>query len=174
MAQVFASHMPPRNHSSAPRFDSAKPQELPIYFSELELLFDSAQISANQEKKENAQCYLQYEDFELWGTLPEFHSPTTYEEFKAAVLHLYPGANTEHQYCLADINHLISNRLRVGVQSLEDLSTYYHQFLVITTYLRSKNQIAEVEQQCLFIQGFQPELIQRITQHLQVKSPNHH
>ena len=88
-----------------------KPRELPIYFSELELLFDSAQISADQEKKENAQHYLQYEDFELWGTLPEFQSQTTYEEFKAAVLRLYPGANTERQYCLADVNHIISDHL---------------------------------------------------------------
>src|SRR6266567_956505 len=110
MAQAFALPMPPHNHLSAPRFDSAKPRELPIYFSELELLFDSAQISANQEKKENAQHYLQYEDFKLWGTLPEFQSPTTYEEFKAAVLRLYPGVNTDCQYCLAEVNHLISNR----------------------------------------------------------------
>src|SRR6266704_3476986 len=139
MAQAFASPMPPCNHSSVPRFNSVKPRELPIYFSELELLFDSIHIFAHQEKKENAQCYLQYEDFKLWGTLPEFQSPTTYEEFKAAVLHLYPGANTERQYCLADVNHLISDRLWVRVQSLEDLSTYYHQFLVITTYLQSKN-----------------------------------
>src|SRR6266568_4820112 len=113
MAQVFTSPMPPQNHSSTPRFNSAKPRELLIYFSELELLFDSAQISNDQEKKENAQCYLQYEDFELWGTLPECQSPTTYEEFKAAVLCLNPGANTEHQYCLADINHLISDHLQV-------------------------------------------------------------
>src|SRR6266704_6856993 len=120
MPQAFASPMPPLNHLSAPRFNSAKPQELPIYFSELELLFDSAQIFADQEKKENAQDYLQYEDFELWGTLPEFQSPTTYEEFKAAVLRLYPGVNTDCQYCLGDINHLISDCLRVRVQSLED------------------------------------------------------
>src|SRR6266704_3354551 len=98
MPQAFASPMPPLNHLSAPRFNSAKPRELPIYFSELELLFDSTQISADQEKKENAQHYLQYEDFELWGTLPELQSLTMYEEFKAAVLCLYPGANTERQY----------------------------------------------------------------------------
>src|SRR6266704_2663655 len=34
--------------------------------------------------------------------------------------------------------------------------------------------MAELEQKCMFIHGFQPSFISKITQHLQLKQPNYH
>ena len=165
---VVGAPMPARNHSSAPKFDPSKPRDLPIYFQELELLLANAQIIGEQEKKENARRYLQREDFELWGSLPEFDAPTTYEGFKAAVRRLYPGATEERKYCLADIDRLTKERYQLGIQSLEELSAYYRQFLVMTTYLLGRGRMADVEQKRRFIRGFQPGFSHRIAQRLQL------
>jgi hypothetical protein len=46
--------MPPRGHSSAPKFNPDIPRELQHYFKELEMLFTTAQIVNNEEKKTHA------------------------------------------------------------------------------------------------------------------------
>ena len=171
---AVAAAMPARNHSSAPRFDSNKPRELPIYFRELELLLDSAQIVADQEKKENARRYLQREDFELWKSLPEFAANVTYEDFKTAVLRLYPGATEDRKYCLADVDRLIEDRKQEGIQTLEELSGYYRRFLVMTSYLLDTGRMAPVEQKRLFIKGFPTPFLRKVDQRLQIKFPDHH
>ena len=173
-ASRYAVPMPARNHSSAPKFDPARPRDLPMYFQELELLLASANIVDHQAKKEHARRYLQYEDFELWGTIPEYHIPTAYDDFKNAIMSLYPGATDERRYSVADVHRLVAERSALGIHSLEDLSAYFRQFLVITAYLLQQGRMAEVEQQHLFIRGFQPSLISRVAQRLQLKDPDHH
>jgi hypothetical protein len=46
--------MPPCGHSSAPQFNPEVPQELQIYFQELEMLFGPAHINNSMEKKKHA------------------------------------------------------------------------------------------------------------------------
>jgi hypothetical protein len=173
-AQAGQSRMPARNHSSAPRFNSAKPRELPIYFQELELLFVDNHVLHDQTKKEHARRYLPHEDFELWGSLQEFGATYTYQQFKIAVMKLYPGATEERKYARADVDRLIGERLRLGIQSAEDLSTYYRQFYVMTKYLVDLERMARHEQSRAFLTGFQPELANRVHQRLQLKNPDQH
>jgi hypothetical protein len=167
-------HMPARNHSSAPRFDSKKPRELPAYFDELEALMEAAKIVEGSAKKAHAKRYAHFNDGELWASLPEFAEPFTYEMFKAKVLEQYPGATAERRYNIQDVDKLVGERLRLGIISLEDLATYYRQFYVMTQFLIDRGRYSSAEQSRAFIRGLQPQFCQRVDQRLQLRHPDHH
>jgi hypothetical protein len=76
--------MPPRGHSSAPKFTPDVPRELQRYFKELELLFRLAQIVDNAEKKKHACRYVDIDTVDLWEAIPEFDSTKTFDDFKSA------------------------------------------------------------------------------------------
>jgi hypothetical protein len=57
--------MPPRGHSSAPKFNPDIPWELQRYFKELEMLFATAQIVNNEEKKKHACQYVNIDTADL-------------------------------------------------------------------------------------------------------------
>ncbi|KAG5732632.1 hypothetical protein E4T56_gene16915 [Termitomyces sp. T112] len=90
--------------TTAPKWDESYPRELPQYFKELEYLFAECGIANNTQKKEYTSRYISYDIVETWLGLPEFGNniiignnaprPYTYQEWKAAVLRLYPGADT--------------------------------------------------------------------------------
>jgi hypothetical protein len=52
------STMPPRGHSSAPKFTPDVPRELQRYFKELELLFGPVQVVDDTEKKKHTCRYV--------------------------------------------------------------------------------------------------------------------
>jgi hypothetical protein len=66
--------MPPRGHSSAPKFTPDVPRELQCYFKELELLFGLAQVVDGMEKKKHACRYINIDTADLWEAIPEFDS----------------------------------------------------------------------------------------------------
>ena len=84
-----------RTDTAAPSFNTERPRELPCYFMELELLMALARVTAEQECKLLAMQYIPFDDCQLWSGLPEFSPNLTYEEFKVAILKLYPGATEE-------------------------------------------------------------------------------
>ena len=79
--------MPIHNENMAPKFDSTKPQKLPYFFEDLELLFARAWIEEDKTKKKLAIVhYVNYTMGQMWKTFPEFKSPTTsYQDFKKAI-----------------------------------------------------------------------------------------
>jgi hypothetical protein len=122
---MAAIPMPAKNHSSAPSFNPNKPRELPSYFEELEILLDAAQIVDDQSKKEQAKRYVPREDADLWVSLAEYAAGSSYEDFKAAVLRLYPGADDERKYSRHEVDRFVADRQRLGIASLEELASFY-------------------------------------------------
>jgi hypothetical protein len=166
--------MPARGDRSAPRFDPKQPRELRRYFADLDFVFQRANVTTDQSKKQHACRYADVDTSELWEALPACTDNTkTYDEFKAEVLALYPGAEEERKWSVTDMDALIGERSRLGIISLSDLGDYYRQFLAITTFLRSKTRLSDAEQSRAFVRGFQPELWARISQRLQLKLPDH-
>jgi hypothetical protein len=128
--------MPAQGDRSAPRFDPKQPRELCRYFSDLDFIFQRANVTADQSKKQHACRYADVNTSELWEALPAYTDDTkTYDEFKAEVLALYLGAEEERKWSVTDMDALIGERLRLGIISLSDLGDYYPQFLAITTFL---------------------------------------
>ena len=103
--------MPARTERSAPTFDPKQPRELTRYFRELEALFTRCKITDEQEKKSYARSYLDVDSDDLWSELPEFGNTSTYDIFKKAVLALYPGAEQERKWSIADMDKLTGERV---------------------------------------------------------------
>ncbi|KAF7372028.1 hypothetical protein MVEN_00061100 [Mycena venus] len=150
--------MPARGDRNAPQFDSSKPHEL----------------RHSTDRKKHATRFLSVEDQETWEALPSFQEArNSYAEFKADVLKLYAGNDEERRFELSDMDALIGHYSRVGILSLEDLTTFYRKFLRITTYLISKKRLSEVEQSRSFLRAMQPASFSvDVKLRLQIKKPD--
>ena len=119
--------------------------------------------------------YTDFDTEQVWKTFPEFKNNTTsYQDFKQAILVHYPDASGDFIYSLRDMDSLIGERQRIGINSTQDLSNYHLQFMSITTWLKEKKHLGELEQQRAYIRAFQPPLLSAIQNRLQLKNPDHH
>ncbi|KAJ7258618.1 hypothetical protein C8J57DRAFT_1073625 [Mycena rebaudengoi] len=167
--------MPARGDRNAPQFDSSKPRELPRYFSDLEFHFNRVGITDATEKKGHSTRFLSVEEQDIWESLDEFKPTSTYEQFKAAVLKLYPGTDANRKYTLADLDALVGEYARLGIFSRGDYSEFYRQFLVITQFLISRQRLSIAEQSRSFRRAIAPaHLWARVHQRLQIKKPDVH
>ena len=98
--------MPARGHATAPKFSPDQPCELCCYLSELENLLAAANITVDKQKKLQACRYLDFESAELWQAIPTFIGGT-YDLWKEALYKLYPGAEADKKYTIADMNKLV-------------------------------------------------------------------
>jgi hypothetical protein len=168
-------HMPARGERAAPTFDKSKPRELLRFFDELEYLLARAEITDHAEMKRQVLRFVDFDTEQIWKTFPEFSQPTsTYKEFKDAVLVHYPDASGEYIYSLRDMDLLIGERQRIGINSTQDLADYHLQFLAITSWLIDKAQLGILEQQRAYIRAFPPNFMAQVMNRLQMKSPDHH
>jgi hypothetical protein len=117
---------------------------------------------------------LEIDSTDLWETLPEFCATSTYEEFVSAVLALYPGASEEHKWSMIDIDTLIGECLHVGILMVSDLAQYFCTYYTIMEFLKSKGHMSDLDQSCMFVQGFQLELWAMIKNCLTIKFPDHY
>ena len=69
---------------------------------------------------------------------------------------------------------LISERQCIGIATMQDMSDYHVQFLAITRWLISKDQLADLEQQCAYVQAFQPQFLALVMNQLAIKLSDHH
>ena len=99
--------MPPRNNSTAPKWDESCPHKLNQYFRELEYLLADCSVNDKTQKKEYAAWYLLYDMAETWLGLPKFNNHTC-AKWKAAVLCLYPEAEESARYTLQDLEQLVN------------------------------------------------------------------
>ena len=162
--------MPACGEDAAPVFNKLKPRELPKFFDELEYLFERADIQRGKDKKRHTLRYVDFETEELWRAIPEFAG--SYNKFKAAILNLYPDASEDNRYCLGDIDILIGERLRLGINSVNDLADFNTRFLVTTSWLIDRQQLSDLEQRRSYIRAFPPSLLTSILARLQIKFPN--
>lgn len=166
--------MPVRGDRAAPKFDPKQPRELRRYFADLEFAFIRAQVTDVAEQKRHSTRYVDVDTSELWETVPEFLDATkTFDEYCTAVAALYPGADEDRKWSVADMDKLVGERTRLGILSLGDLGEYYRQFLIITTFLRSKGRLSEAEQSRAYVRGFTPDFWRIVSQRLQLKNPDH-
>jgi len=174
MSTATTLSMPSRGERTAPQFDPKRPRELRRYFADLDVQFVRASVTNGADQKKFACRYVDIDTCEMWESLVEFtDTAKSFNEFKKAVLALYPGSEEERKWSVADMDKLVGERSRLGVISIADLGEYHRQFLAITTFLRAKNRLSEAEQSRAFARGFQPDLWARISQRLQLKLPDH-
>jgi hypothetical protein len=170
---VSVIHMPACGHSTAPRFDG-NALNLRLYFDEVESL--SIDAGLNEEGKiRHALRYASREDNELWSTLPEAQAQAPdYARFRDAVVKLYPGADDERKYAESDLQWLIDTQQQYGIESRAELGHYYREFRRISKFLIDKRHLSDIEQNKMYMRGFDEQLRERVKGRLQVKFPDHY
>ena len=169
--------MPMRGERSAPLFDQKEPSELGRYFNQLEKLFVRCNIIADQEKKEYATSYVKSNVADSWEALPEYtNHEVEYQIFKERLYELYNQSTL--RYVLADLDRLVGERQRVGMRSLQDISEFHLQFIVIATYLLNNALVSnrELSQAYLrvFDEAFQTRILMRLNILLPITTQHYH
>jgi hypothetical protein len=113
-----------RGHTTAPKFSPDQPRELRRYFEELEVLFGSCNITAEPEMKKHTCRYLDIDTSDFWQSILEY-GVMTYAVWKTAIYKLYPGSDNQHQWTLTDMDKLVGERTRLGIQSVDELASDY-------------------------------------------------
>jgi hypothetical protein len=168
------ANLPGRNERSAPKFDESQPDELDPYFADIQDLLDRHAIVDDAECKQAAVKYLKTRTASLWKTTEAWADATkTYDDFKAEVFRLYPGATGDRTYTLQDLDLIIGHYARSGILSATDLGEYYRRFILVSRYLISKGRLASQEQSRSFFRGLQTQLEAKTRERLQQKFVNH-
>ncbi|TDL16943.1 hypothetical protein BD410DRAFT_730670 [Rickenella mellea] len=165
--------MPARSHHSAPRFDGAASQ-LSRFFEDVEIAAHDVVLS-EEDTITWATRYARREDAELWTALPAYAAvPKVYQNFKTAVLALYPGADLTRQYRMQDMDDLVAERARKPITSRLKLGVYSRAFSRISAHLRTHDRASETECQRAFLQGFSGDLLPRLRNRLEITNIAHH
>ncbi|KAG5348620.1 hypothetical protein C0989_009444, partial [Termitomyces sp. Mn162] len=156
------ARMPPHNDTTAPKWDKSHPRELPQYFNGLDYLVADCGITDDTQKKDYAACYFSYDTVETWLGLPKFGNniiignnapqPYTYQEWKAAVLRMYPGTDA---------------------MTLGRFSDYYQDFQHIARWLLANSKLYCNEEHHLLQQGIPTLLWSKIVCQLEITLPDH-
>ncbi|KAI9058993.1 hypothetical protein FKP32DRAFT_1580670, partial [Trametes sanguinea] len=167
--------MPPRGDPRAPYFDPDNPRTLRRFFQDLEALFERSGVESDAQKKQWVLRYFSIDVADLCENLPECADDTkTYEDFKRAIIALYPGADDSRKYSLADVENLVARRASAPIATAAELSSYYRDFYAMTSYLISQNRLSTSEQSRLFVRGIAQPLWGQVSQRLQLKLPDHY
>ncbi|KZT19012.1 hypothetical protein NEOLEDRAFT_1183764 [Neolentinus lepideus HHB14362 ss-1] len=172
MADVKA--LPSRHDKAAPVFNPENPRSLLHYLEDLEDLFKvhPTLIMNEADKKRTAIKYVPMHEEEMWKGLLEYEDAAKiYEEFVTALKTLYPAVRKDQRYSVGDMDRLVGERVRIGIHNLADLSTFYHELLLITHFLHHRDLISEHEQNCAFQHAFSQDLWTKVYTCLQIKNP---
>ncbi|KAG5348588.1 hypothetical protein C0989_009643, partial [Termitomyces sp. Mn162] len=181
---AWCARMPLHNDTTVPKWDESHPRKLPQYFKELEYLFTDCGIADDTQRKEYAARYVSYDTAETWLGLPEFGDnitignnapcPYTYQEWKVAVLKLYPGTDTSARYNLGNLEQLVNQTFNSGLATLGRFSDYYRDFQRIARWLLANGKLYRNEEHRLFQQGIPMLLWSKIVCRLKITLPDHH
>ncbi|KAG5348720.1 hypothetical protein C0989_008658 [Termitomyces sp. Mn162] len=121
---------------------------------------------------------------ETWLGLPKFGDnivtsnnapqPYTYQEWKAAVLRLYPGADTSACYNLGDLEQLVNQTFNSSLVTLKKFLDYYRDFQCIARWLLANGKLYHNEEHGLFQQGIPMSLWSKIICRLKSTLLDHH
>jgi hypothetical protein len=168
------ANLPGRNERSAPTFDESRPQELTQYFTGLQALLHRFNVINDEDRKQAAVRYLKIETENLWKTTSSWSDPTqSFDDFKAEVFRLYPGATGDRSYTLQSLDLIIGHYARTGILSSDDLGEYYRRFILVSRYLISKGRLSTQEQSRSFFRGLPPQLEALVKTRLQQKFIDH-
>ncbi|KAG5349088.1 hypothetical protein C0989_006076, partial [Termitomyces sp. Mn162] len=135
-------------------------------------------------KKEYVAQYISYDTAETWLGLPKFGNnviignntprPYTYQEWKVAVLRLYPGADASTRYHLGDLERLVNQTFNSGLATLGRFSDYYRDFQRIARWLLANSKLYRNKERCLFQQGIPTLLWSKIVCRLEITLPDYY
>ncbi|KAF8802911.1 hypothetical protein BYT27DRAFT_7111158 [Phlegmacium glaucopus] len=156
-------YLPLPGEATAVFFDKVKPRKLLRFFEHLDRLYSRFGLEDEEKKKR----YMETE--ECWKTFPEYGDSTAaYSNFKKAIMQIYPSSNTSTLYTIRDMEHLISERQRLGITTCDDLANFHTAYFSLTQWLISNGYISKHEQQRRYMRVIPQSLIPAVSTRLQI------
>ena len=166
--------MPARGHATAPDFDPTQLRTLRQFFQDIETLFERCGVVEDQSRKQWVVRYMPIDVADLCETLATFSPGKLYKEFRTEIKSLYPGAEDERKYTIADVKSLVARRAASPIHNITELLSYYREFFTMTMYLIKQRRLAESKQSRLFVEGITQPLWDQVQLRLQIKLIDHY
>ena len=175
-AAAPSGRFPFRGAHGCPTFEG-HPTSLDRYFLDIEEIFVMLSITADDAAKINkALYYLDDATNRLWkpyATKPD-GSARSWDEFKAAVMLLYPGADLQRLYSVNDLESLVLKTAARGIYTRVEYGEFFREFSLISAYLLRENRVDQRYVEKWFILAFGEDTRAKIERRLYVKHPDHH
>jgi hypothetical protein len=137
--------MPMRTERSAPTFDPNEPHMLVRYFEDLDMLLARANIADIDQRMRYSRNYVLISVADLWEVLSKADGQHTWEQYKAAVIALYPGIESGKRFSNADLDHIVANWSKRGIRTLGEWAEFYREFLQVSRYLLNQHKLSTNE-----------------------------
>lgn len=167
--------MPMRRERTAPVFDVTKPRTLNAYFEELDMLFGRANIIDDQEKKQFALRYVDYEIGDDWKSKTEFADPNaTFEQWRNIVYKLYPGADAAALATRGGLQDLVNQTRKKGIRTLGDWAEFHRTYHTQSKWLIDHGKISTIDQNHWATMAIGPDVMKLLATRLITKNPDVH
>ncbi|KAI0070238.1 hypothetical protein K474DRAFT_1609064 [Panus rudis PR-1116 ss-1] len=148
--------MPARTHPSAPRFNGDG-RQLKRYFKDVEELLRGAQIFDLPTRVYHAKRYADPLDAESWIGA-NIAAATTWDQWKEAVIALYPEASEDWKYSYGNLDRLTQEFRKKGIFAKTELGNYHRRFKAISDFLLGKGRVSQTQINLEFPKGFHDSL----------------
>jgi hypothetical protein len=138
--------MPMRTECSAPIFDSNEPRTLVRYFEDLNMLLACANVANIDQRLRYSRNNVLISVANLWEVLPEADGQHTWEQYKAAVIALYPEIESGKRFSNTDLDRIVVSWSQRGIRTLGKWAEFYCKFLQISRYLLNQHKLLTNEQ----------------------------
>ncbi|KAG6863480.1 hypothetical protein C0991_005525, partial [Blastosporella zonata] len=143
----------------------------------LEFLFASCGVTDNAKKKALGIRYVDYNTSEQWLSILEYqpYDPSqpdylySYDNWKRAVISLYPGANAATKYSMADLDQIMGKAAHTDIKTIGQFADYYQKFYQVSKWLTDSGRIGSLKRDRFFGNGLGPNLWSNIQHCLSIK-----
>ena len=149
---------PVRGQSSAPNF-TGEPRHLTRYFQDLEAIFAAHNIHDFAERFRDAKHYADPSVEDVFEALDLPENPT-WEDFKAAAIKMYPGAEDDNRFVEGDLSATVAafKATTGGTRyTKENIGEYARNFIKIAKFLERHGRIYMPSARKVFLEGFEGE-----------------
>ncbi|KAJ7938068.1 hypothetical protein B0H13DRAFT_1585252, partial [Mycena leptocephala] len=94
--------------------------------------------------------------------------------FTAAIFRLYPEADPDRRYSLAELEALASELSHTQSLSRDSFAQFYRRFFVVSTFLLAKDRLSADEQSRIFVRAVPSNIWQRARLRLHIKFSHLH
>jgi hypothetical protein len=150
MSNILAPNAPPTYHMpihgshQAPTFDG-KNKNLLHFFEDISDHTNLTNIN-NADHIKWTVHYANVQDSKTWKLLPTYAIGNNFNNFKAEVIALYPGIDSNGKYTVGDLEQLVDDSHQKRILSKETLGEYHHNFICVSLFLIGKGRISTWEQ----------------------------
>ncbi|KAG6859019.1 hypothetical protein C0991_001492, partial [Blastosporella zonata] len=67
--------------------------------------------------------------------------PYSYNDWKRAIISLYPGANAATKYSMADLDQIMGKAARTDIKTIGQFANYYRKFYQVSKWLTDSGRI---------------------------------